>query len=288
MDTEILKSMNYYKPQKLSEITKITSKEKAKIYFLAGATDLYVQLKEQSLQEPNIFIDISELKEIKEISENKTEIHIGAGITFTEITESKIIGKNAPLLIAAAKEVGSPLIRNRATIGGNIANSSPAGDSIPPLYVMDAKLLLNYKNTDRLVDIKNFFTGPKKNILTNGEIIVKIIIPKKKYNFFTFKKLGPRKALAISKVSLAIVGNIFNGKINQIKISAGAVAPTVIRCTKTESYLKGKIIDEETIKTACALIETEVTPIDDFRSTAQYRQKMSAILLKKSLQQNLI
>ncbi len=281
--------MEFITPKKLSELLKIIStlsRKNSKIYFAAGTTDLYVQIKDGAIKEPSVFIDISNLSELKKISLVGKDLHIGASATFTEIIKNPQVNKNAPLLVAAAKEIGSPLIRNRATIGGNIANSSPAGDSIPALVSLGAIAVLRYAKSTRKIPVEKLFTGPKKNILKNGELISEIIIPKNDFNFSRFLKLGSRKALAISKVSLAVAGKITNAKtFSEVKISAGAVGPTVIRCLNTEKFLtsSGNLTSPATINKAKEIISAEVLPIDDFRSTADYRRQTAAALLKEIL-----
>ena len=285
---------DFIRPQKLSEALNSAqgfSRKKVKVYFAAGTTDLYVQMKDNALSVPNVFIDISALDELKKISTVGNSISIGAGATFREIINNSLCKKYLPLLVESAREIGSPLIRNRATLGGNIANSSPAGDSIPPLVALGASAVLRLGKSTRKVPIEKFFTGPKKNILNNGELIEKVLIPKNNFNFHKFLKLGSRKSLAISKISLAVTAKITNGKvISDIKIAAGAAGPTVIRCRKTEEFLTSSQEEKRTppltpkiIAAARELISSEILPIDDFRSTARYRRQAAAGLLEEIL-----
>lgn len=264
-----------------------------KVYYAAGTTDLYVQWKDGILVEPNVFIDVSRAAELKKISKIAGAVTIGSLTTFSEIIESALCRKHLPLLIAAAKTVGSPLIRNRATIGGNIANSSPAGDSLPALVALDAYLVLRLGSKRRKVAAADFITGPKRNILAAGEFIESVIAPTTSSspkastpasNFSIFLKLGSRKALAISKVSLAINATVKNRLISSIRIAAGAVGPTIVRCRRTEDVLTGASLgDKSKIELAKKTLAAEILPIDDFRSTAEYRRDAATALLERAL-----
>ncbi|MDI6757235.1 MAG: FAD binding domain-containing protein, partial [Endomicrobiia bacterium] len=264
-----------------------------KVYYAAGTTDLYVQLKEGILAEPNVFIDIRGAAELKKISKSAGAVSIGSLTTFSEIIESALCRKNLPLLVEAAKTIGSPLIRNRATVGGNIANSSPAGDSLPALVALDASLVLRRGSAMRKVAAADFITGPKRNILEAGEFIESVRVPRSPSSpaasppaskFSIFLKLGSRKALAISKVSLAVDAVVKNRLISSIRIAAGAVGPTVVRCRRTEDVLTGSSLgDESKIELAKKTLAEEILPIDDFRSTAEYRRAAAAALLEKAL-----
>ncbi len=256
---------------------------KAKI--LAGGTDLLVRLKDEINQHD--IIDISHLKELKGINIADDKIKIGALTTFSEIIENEIIAENAGVLVQAAEIVGSPQIRNRGTVGGNIANASPAGDSIPPLLILEAEIEISGKSGARTVPMRNFFKGPGKTILKKCEIISSVIIPKNKDYRGAFVRLGQRKSLAISKVSLAALFKMKDEKIEEARIALGAVAPTVIRASKTEKFLIGKKLNDETISEAKKIICDEVSPISDIRSIAEYRKEMCGELLEQAITRQL-
>ena len=243
---------------------------------LAGGTDLLVRLKDE-INRPDI-IDISHIEEMKGITDLNDKIKIGALVTFSEIIENEIPTANAGVLVQAAKIIGSPQIRNRGTIGGNIANASPAGDTLPPLFVLEAEIEIAGMNYSRTIPIKDFFIAPGKSVLTDREIITAVIIPKMKNWDGAFVRLGQREALAISKVSLALLLKIKDDKIEEARIALGAVAPTVIRAIQTEKELKGKRLDN--ISEAIKIIREEVSPISDIRSIAEYRKEMCGVLLE--------
>ncbi len=254
-------------------------------YFIAGGTDLLIRIKDDFLPWPFTVIDISGLSELKGIQIDKDYITIGALTTHGEIEKHKDLKLYTPALTQACSHVGSPQIRNRATIGGNIGNASPAGDSIPPLYVHGAEIHLVEASGERWVKIEDFFKGPGKTVRKPLEIIKEIRIAREKVDFGAYVRLGQRNALAISKVSLALWGRKNNGSIEHINIAMGAVGPTVIMAKETADFLKGKHISGDIIKEAGQIIEKEAKPISDLRSTQEYRGKMTSVLLEKALEQ---
>jgi len=262
------------KIKKISQLKRV----RRKVRFLAGGTDIFPLLSDGLLEE-EIFCDISLLTGLKKIEVRKNTIAIGALVTFAQIKESKVLAKYAPCLVQSACEMGSPQIRNMATLGGNVANGSPSGDAIPPLFVLRAEI----KTDRRKIPAEKFFTGPKKTVLKNNELITEIVIPKEK-RFSAFLKMGPRKALAISKVSAAVSLKMQKGAVNEILIALGAVAPTVVRAYKTERFLSGKKITGQTIKKAAEMVRGEISPIDDFRSTGDYRRMVAGILVSRILE----
>ncbi|MBN1899177.1 MAG: FAD binding domain-containing protein [Spirochaetes bacterium] len=272
--------MEFLKITTLTQIISEVPKIKNRIYYLAGGTDLFVKIKEGSIQENAMIIDISDLKELKSIKETPAEIIIGALTPFSQIAHSFVINFHAPLLCQAAKSVGSLQIRNRGTLGGNIANASPAGDSLPALFVHDA-IIVTLK---RRISVHDFFINAKKTVLENGEIIKEIIIPKinmKKKAFFY--KSAPREALALSKASLAVLAMVKNKKLEDIKIAAGAVGPTVIRTLRTEQFILRNQINSDVIAKAKNIMISEICPITDICSTDQYRREIIKFYLEEAL-----
>lgn len=275
----------FYQPNKLARLWEEIKDIKGRITFVAGATDLYVLKKDGLLPEPNAWVDISPLEELKGIREQGNEIIIGPLTTFSQLESSNLLRIYAPSLVSGSSQVGSPQIRNRGTLGGNIANASPAGDSIPALYATEARLRLQKGNRIRQLNIEEFFLGPGKTVLENGELITQVILPGKRPLKGTFKKLGPRKAQAISKVSLALEAEFKKGLLRHPRIALGAVGPTVLRARRTEEFLNAKRITRDILGRVQEMITREACPIDDFRSTAQYRCRMAGVLLKKALEE---
>jgi xanthine dehydrogenase FAD-binding subunit len=255
-------------------------KTRRNIAVVAGGTDILVRLHD-AIEKPSLLV-LDGISQLRKINAAEKQIKIGPLVTFTEIEESATLRKFAPQLCQAASVAGSVQIRNRATIGGNIANASPAGDLIPPLYALGASLELMSSKGKRVVDIEDFFTGPGKTILKSNELITGIKIPKSR-NLGFFARLGTRKALAISKVSVAVNFALRSGKITNTKISLGAVAPTVIRAQAAEEILENQNLNSDNIeKAALAVIET-ARPIDDIRSNAEYRKQMTGVLFRRGM-----
>lgn len=274
--------MEFLKIRTLPELMNEVPKIKNKIYFLAGGTDLMVLYKDEMINDDSVIIDINELNELKYIKLKDDQILIGALTTFTEILESNLLKRYSPVLISAVSTIGSPQIRNIATIGGNVANASPAGDSIPALFIHNTKII----TTSGSYNISEFFKGVKSTILSNGELIKEFQLERLPAGTKVFfYKSGPRKALAISKASFAMAVKLKNKKISFIRIAAGAVAKTVVRTTKTENLLINKNITNEIIEEAKNLIKTEISPITDFRSTENYRREIISYYLEKSLKE---
>ncbi len=270
-------------PKTLSEA--LEAKATRGVVAVAGGTDILVRLHDVVDRPWPRLLVLEGVRSLRKIIENDGYISIGTLVTFSEIENSARLNKYASQLTGAASVAGSVQIRNRATIGGNIANGSPAGDLIPPLYVLGAELELSSVDGKRIVPIETFFKGPGKTILRSNELITSIRIKKHTSPGF-FNRLTTRRALAISKVSVAASAAFKQGVLIDLKIALGAVGPTVIRAERTEQALlkRGKLCPG-CITGAAKIAKGEACPIDDLRSTAEYRREMVAVLLKRGLTQ---
>jgi CO/xanthine dehydrogenase FAD-binding subunit len=249
---------------------------------IAGGTDLLVRWHDvHDRPKPRLLV-LDRVKALHKINISKNRITLGPLVTFSDIIKSAQLRKYAFQLAEAAAIAGSVQIRNRATIGGNIANGSPAGDLIPPLYVLEATLELSSQKSKRAIHIEDFFKGPGETVLKSNELITAIKFAKS-YKHGFFLRLATRKALAISKVSVAANLSLRKNKVGDIKIALGAVAPTVIRAYRTEEYLTGKELNQDNIARAAELLTDEARPIDDIRSIAEYRKLMVGVLFKRGL-----
>ena len=236
---------------------------------IAGATDLYVGLNFGTLKARR-FLDITSLEELRGISEQGERLVIGAATTFTTIMQSPLVRERLPILVEAASQIGGVQIQNRGTLGGNIANGSPAGDSLPVLAVADAVLQLRSARGTRRVPFNNFYTGYRQSVLRADELIVAVEIPLLEGRQW-FRKVGTRAAQAISKLVMAGV------RAPVPRLALGSVAATTVRLPRTEAALgSGATIDE-----AASILESEIAPIDDIRSTADYRRRVAANLLRR-------
>ena len=254
-----------------------------KVGILAGGTDLLPTIHAGKLT-IDYMIDISSLG-LNEIIEKDGAVHIGSMVNFRQLTLNKLIQDKLPALLKAAKTVGAVQTRSLATIGGNICSAVPSCDSAPALIALGAKLLLNSSNGHRIINIEDFFKGPRKNALNSGEILYEIIIPlPNNYSQADFIKYGRRKALTLAKVNGASMLELDNEKkVIACRIALGAVAPTPIRAVKAEDFLIGKEINSEIIDEASKIALSEISPISDIRSSADYRLQMSKVIVKRTL-----
>ncbi|HEV8356222.1 MAG TPA: xanthine dehydrogenase family protein subunit M [Gemmatimonadales bacterium] len=236
---------------------------------LAGATDLYVALNFGTL-EPKRFLDLWPLDELREISARGDTLVLGALVTFTALIRSPLVAARLPMLVEAAALVGGRQIQNRGTLGGNIANASPAGDSLPVLAAADAVLVLRSADAERRVPITGFYTGYRKTVLRPDELIVAVEVPRIAGRQY-FRKVGTRAAQAISKVVFAGVGGAAP------RLAFGSIAPVVIRARATERALAAGAGIEEAVR----ILEGEIAPIDDLRSSAAYRRRVAGNLLRR-------
>lgn len=281
----MLKPVDYLSPTTVDECLRLMKSHRDKSYrLLAGGTDLVVRMKE-NVEKPRVLIDLSRVKELARIEERASTIHLGAMVTFGRIISSELLNQQASVLVAACQRMGSPQIRSRATLGGNIANASPAGDSIPPLLALDASLELQSPSGSRIVPLETFFRGPGQTILAPDELIIGIQFPKPapgEKGFFL--KLGQRRAVSISKISIAGQLLLEKSHIAWIRIAYGAVASTPLRAHNVEDFLRGKALTGATIQQAAEIAPDIIAPITDIRSTESYRRKMSSVLLRRGLE----
>jgi CO/xanthine dehydrogenase FAD-binding subunit len=269
-----LASLALLRPNSVAEALRMMTNE-GPLTPLAGCTDVYVNLQFGTARDKR-FVDLWPLDEMRGIAEVKQSkgqsvLRIGALTTYTEIIASPSIRKRAPMLVAAAGEIGGRQIQNRGTLGGNIANASPAGDSLPVLAALDATVVLRDIEGERRVPLTSFYTGYRASVRREDELIVAIEIPRVAGKQW-WRKVGTRRAQAISKVMLAGVRSRAD-----VRLSIGSVGPTVLRLHRTEEALaSGASIDK-----AMRVLAEEIAPIDDIRSTADYRRKVSQNLLQR-------
>jgi CO/xanthine dehydrogenase FAD-binding subunit len=255
-------------PRSLADAVKML-RDEGPLVPMAGCTDLYVALNFGTLA-PTRFLNLWNLGALRGIEARGTSLRIGALTTFTEIIRSGLIRRRLPMLAAAAREIGGVQIQNRGTIGGNVANASPAGDALPVLLAADAAVVLRSAAGTRRVPMTTFYTGSRQTVARPDELIVSFEIPAVKGRQW-FRKVGTRAAQAIAKI---IVAGVWD---RQPRLAMGSVAPTPLRLSLTEQALgRGASIAE-----AQELLQREIAPIDDLRSTAEYRRQVAANLLRQ-------
>ncbi len=271
-------------PANLAEALRLFSDEPGVWRPFAGGTDLMVLLEAGKLTHTR-FVSLWGLPELTGIESHDDQIIIGALTTYSQIQAHAALRAEFPLLCEAASWTGAVAIQNRGTLGGNIANASPAADSLPALLVYDAELELISANGSRVVPYNGFHTGYKTSVLRPDEVIKTIRLPRTTAGWRQHsRKVGTRKAQAISKVCLAAIARSENGVVQAIRLAFGSVAPTPLRATATEAVLKAQPINAVTIAAGRAALLNELKPIDDVRSTAEYRAQVAANLLVEFLE----
>jgi CO/xanthine dehydrogenase FAD-binding subunit len=272
-------------PASLSEALSVLAREPGVWQPFAGGTDLMVLLEAGKLPHKN-YLNIWNLAVLRAIDVSPQHVTIGALTTYTEVQGNSILREEFPMLCQAASETGGLAIQNRGTLGGNIANASPAADSPPALLAYNAELELLSIHGSRWVPYQNFHTGYKQTIMQPDELLARIRLPRLWPDLIHYyRKVGTRKAQAISKISFAATARVSEGMIDHIRIALGSVAPVPLRCRTTEAELQGRMIDENLIQQAKAELSREVIPIDDIRSTRNYRLRVSLNVLDDFLHQ---
>ena len=253
----------------------------------AGGTDLMVLLEAGKLPHKS-YLNIWNLAELRGIEVSNGHVIIGALTTYTEIQSNQILRDEFPMLCQAASETGGLAIQNRGTLGGNIVNASPAADSPPALLAYDAELELVSATGARWVSYQGFHTGYKQMIIRSDELLARIRLPRSSKDLLHYyRKVGTRKAQAISKTCFAATARLEKDIVTDVRIALGSVAPVPLRCLKTEAIIQGFKIDPDVIERAKNEFAGEITPIDDIRSTRTYRLRVSVNLLEDFLRQGL-
>ena len=268
---------------------------------LAGGTDVLVEIADAPPDPAAAsagFLDLSHLGELRGITREPEALVIGALTTYAELRHSEAAGELAPGLVEAAATVGAAQIQNRGTIGGNIGNASPAGDLLPVLLALDAEIDVGGPQGERGIPAAAFFTGYRQTALAPGELILRVRIPLVPGREMRFRKVGTRRALAISKVALALAwrtddpddragsggpGTKAAGRWFDVRVALGSVAATVIRARATERVLEGALLTPDVAALAAETLAAELHPIDDVRSTAEYRRTVAARILHRML-----
>jgi CO/xanthine dehydrogenase FAD-binding subunit len=250
---------------------------------IAGGTDVMVRITGEIGEPPGRMIDLWRLDELRGISSDGGAISIGALTTYTEIRRSAPCREHLPALVEAAATIGAAQIQNRGTLGGNIANASPAGDTLPVLLALDAEFVVGGARGERTIPASEFWVAYRRTALAPDELILRIVIPVAGGREARFRKVGTRRAQAISKVVLALAwrdgGN--SGGWSDVRVALGSVADRPIRARAAEAVLEGRAPTPEAADAAAEALAGEITPIDDVRSTADYRRTVAARVLHR-------
>ena len=254
------------------------------VKIVAGGTDVMARANGNPTFFKDSVLDISALKEIQEIKTCDDKIKIGAGCTHAQIAKSTILKNHASILTKASSVIGSPQIRHRGTIGGNICNASPVGDILPSLYVLNAVLTLASASQKREVPIKEFIKAPGRTVIQPDELLTEITVDMLGENEFSdFRRSATRKALAISKSSVAFRAIKKEGTLVGVKIALGSVGPTIVLAHNCEKLIEGKKIDEELLSQIPSAVQADCKPIDDLRSTKEYRAHVVGVFISEIL-----
>lgn len=275
-------------PNSLNETLEILAREPGVWQPFAGGTDIMVLLEAGKLTHKR-YLNIWNLSELKTYEVTAAHVTLGALTTYTDVLSHSILREEFPMLCQAASETGGLAIQNRGTLGGNIVNASPAADSPPALLVYDADVELVSVGGSRWVNYGDFHLGYKQTIMRAEELLTRIRLPRTTKGLtHYYRKVGTRKAQAISKVCFAARAQMDGNQIIDTRIALGSVAPIPLRCINTESVLRGNSLSDFLVEAASSELAQEIVPIDDFRSTRNYRLRVSLNLLRDFLSNSVI
>jgi CO/xanthine dehydrogenase FAD-binding subunit len=277
--------MEYLAPKTVDELLKDLEGKAGQVKFVAGCTNVIPDLRARAVS-PKFLVNLQGLESMAGIVEEKRAVSVGALTTMTELAASEIIKTWAPALASAARQMGNPLIRNRATLGGNLADASPAADSAPPLLSLEAVVhTVQADGGKREIPVDRFFEGPHRTVLGGEEILTRVTFPKpKEPSRNAYIKLGLRNASAISVVSIALLLQMEGEVCRRARVALGSVAPTPMRAYGVEKALEGKKIDEKITETCADMIRGEISPISDIRASAEYRGWTASVLFRRAIQ----
>jgi xanthine dehydrogenase FAD-binding subunit len=272
-------------PNTMNEALELLQEDQAQLKIVAGGSDVIVQLRDGIIK-PIKLLNILSLKELRFIKQTDGRIHIGSLATYSDITTSPLTRRYAWILVEAAKQIGAIQLQNTATIGGNLGNASPAGDSLPPLYALDAIVVTRSKSGQREIPIEEYFIGYRKTMLKPDELIQEVHFPQLgKNDRGRYVKLGLREANAISIVDVAVAlrDRKPDASFAEARVALGAVAPMIVRARECERKLTNRVLTTESIQEAASLAANAAQPIDDIRGSALYRKQVLVSLVYQAL-----
>jgi xanthine dehydrogenase FAD-binding subunit len=283
--------IEFLRPKTIAEALSLLAENQGDTHIIAGSTDIMPGFQQGSSRFQNIkkLIDINQITELKTIAKNKHNIIVGAGVTFSELMKSAVIQDNLPLLAKAASTVGSVQIRNRATVGGNFINNAPCADSVPPLLIYEAKIRIRSQKHQRELSLQQILSKPYHTQLMPDELVTQIVlsVPSREYKG-DFYKLGRRRGVAISRITLAVLTKIENVTIQDIRIASGAITPIGMRFSDLEEFARGKQINDELIKGLAQKLGQSILDKTGLRWSSAYKlpvvQQMFYQLLKRDNQ----
>jgi CO/xanthine dehydrogenase FAD-binding subunit len=274
--------MEYHCPKSLPEALGLLRRYGSQAIPLAGGTDLMVEIREGKHQGAHV-VDISRLPELKLLELKEGEVQLGAGITFSEILDSELLREQAGVLVQAASRIGSLQIRNLATVGGNVVHCSPCADSVPALLVLEARAVLQSAEGVRKVPLQEILVGPYRSGIRPGELLTHFVFQGASRFWSWFQKLARRNALAISRLSLAVLAQQNGEGLKELRIALGSGTPVPRRMEKVESFLLGKAPRERDLWEAGRLLASSMLEITGVRASTAYKEKAVQGLLVRAL-----
>jgi CO/xanthine dehydrogenase FAD-binding subunit len=278
---------DYKTPNPIKEATEFLWQSEGRVKIIAGGTDLVIGLRNED-QSPQSIVDITRIEEIRKIEERNGTISIGAAVTHSEIASSSLVKRYGKVLSDAASEIGSPQIRNLGTIGGNIINASPAADTVPPLIVLNAMGKVMSKEGERQVPLSQLFKGPYKTNLKPHELLTLITFQRLRPDVRnSFVRLARRDAMAIARMSVAIILQIAKNRIEEVRIAVGSVTTTPQRMSEAEAFLNGKSPDEETLKESSLKVAEAMIQQSGIRPSTSYKKPVVEALFIRAMRKAL-
>jgi carbon-monoxide dehydrogenase medium subunit len=273
----IANEFDYRRPATLAEATEILANYSGSVHILAGGTDLVAWLRDDAVA-PDLVVDIKNVPGLHDLTLDGDALHIGALVTFTDLIESDVVKEHAPLLAEMSETVASQGIRNRATMVGNICSAVPSCDAGPVLLVYDTTVHVTGPDGDRSVDINDWFLGLRQTARTDDEIVTHLTIALRPHGgvYVKLMRYGGED-LAQAAVGIVVYPD------SHYRVAFGAVAPTPIRSARIEDVLRGKTLDDALIAEAVGMVSDEISPISDIRASAEYRTRMTEVMLKRGL-----
>jgi CO/xanthine dehydrogenase FAD-binding subunit len=275
--------LRYFRAETLDEALDFLWRNGPETAILAGGTDLLVELREGNLRCRHI-LDVSCIPGLKSIHASGTELHLGSCVTFSEIASSPEVQHLAPVLKLASRTIGSLQIRNVATIGGNVATSSPAGDSLPALLVHDARVVLGSLHAQRTVPLVDFLLGPYENARRPQELVIRLVLHKYQAAFHDFQKVGRRRELVVARLNLAVLAHKDgNGRISDLRVALGSATPMPVRIAEVERLLIGQVPSETLFWEAGGVLSRKMVEMSGRRPSTAYKERAVQGLLVRTL-----
>lgn len=272
----------------LDEAYALLSKRPDGLRVLAGGTDVMAEINARiGLASTRHVLDIWRVRELRGIEQRDGRLSIGALTTYSELIDSRLVRDSFPALAEVSREIGAWAIQNRGTLGGNICTASPAGDTLPLLLAADADFIVGGPRGQRRVSACDFFVGYRRTALEPDELLLKVEVPlcgEGGASKLLYRKVGTRRAQSVSRTILAARSRSQDGVLSAVRVAAGCVAPTPIRCKRVEAALEGKILDKETLSSARRALGDDIQPISDVRGSADYRRRATGNVLEQLVQ----